>query len=104
MLSWAFLLHKNRYNQYLLYHLGIAHQIVEELREVGELQGVLTVADVRTGPNPETVILDVASKERMDLIILGTDIRPGSDRLFLGPRVERILNSAPCPVIVINSH
>lgn len=87
----------------MLYHIGIAHQIVEELREVGELQGVLTVADVRTGPNPETVILDVASKERIDLIILGTNIRAGSDRLFLGPGVERILENAPCPVIVINT-
>ena len=84
-------------------HLGIAHQIVEELREIGELQRVLTATDVRVGPDPETVILDVASRERIDLIILGTDIRPGSGRLFLGPRVERILDNAPCPVIVINS-
>ncbi|HEX3035744.1 MAG TPA: cation:proton antiporter [Thermodesulfobacteriota bacterium] len=83
--------------------LGIAHHIVEELREIGKLQGVLTVTDVRAGSDAETVILDVASKERIDLIILGTGIRPGSDRLFLGPRVERILHNSPCPVIVVNS-
>jgi Kef-type K+ transport system membrane component KefB/nucleotide-binding universal stress UspA family protein len=83
--------------------LGIAHQIVEELRELGELHGVVTLTDVRVGRDPETVILDVVTKERVDLIILGTDIRPGSDRLFLGPGVERILNNAPCPVIVVNS-
>ncbi|HEX3035746.1 MAG TPA: universal stress protein [Thermodesulfobacteriota bacterium] len=83
--------------------LGIAHQIVEELRELGELHGVLTMTDVRTGPDPETVILEVAEKERIDLVILGTNIRAGSDRLFLGPGVERILENAPCPVIVINT-
>ena len=83
--------------------LGIAHQVVEELRELGELHGVVTLTDVRVGRDPETVILDVVTKERVDLIILGTDIRPGSDRLFLGPGVERILNNAPCPVIVVNS-
>lgn len=83
--------------------LGIAHQIVEELRKLGELNSVITLTDVRVGRDPETVILDVVTKERVDLIILGTAIRPGSDRLFLGPGVERILNNAPCPVIVVNS-
>ena len=83
--------------------LGIAHQIVEELRDLGESQSVLTYADVRIGNEPETVIIDVANKERVDLIILGTALRAGSDRLFLGPRVERILKNAACPVIVINA-
>jgi nucleotide-binding universal stress UspA family protein len=83
--------------------LGIAHQIVEELRKLGELNNVITLTDVRVGRDLETVILDVVTKERIDLIILGTAIRPGSDRLFLGPKVERILNNAPCPVIVVNS-
>jgi Kef-type K+ transport system membrane component KefB/nucleotide-binding universal stress UspA family protein len=70
--------------------LGIAHQIVEELRKLGELNNVITLTDVRVGRDLETVILDVVTKERIDLIILGTAIRPGSDRLFLGPKVERI--------------
>lgn len=83
--------------------LGIGHQIVEEIRQLGESMGVLTAADVRVGPDPETVIMEVVTKERIDLIILGTALRPGSDRLFLGPRVERILKNAPCPVIVINT-
>jgi nucleotide-binding universal stress UspA family protein len=34
---------------------------------------------------------------------LGTGLRSGSDRLFLGPRVEHILDNASCPVVVINS-
>jgi K+:H+ antiporter len=87
----------------LEHQIGIAHQIVGELRQIGESLGVLTATDVRVGSDPETVILDVSNKERVDLIILGTDLRSGSDRLFLGPRVERILAYAPCPVIVINS-
>jgi nucleotide-binding universal stress UspA family protein len=39
----------------------------------------------------------------MDLIILGTNIRAGTERLYMGSRVERILNQAHCPVIVVNS-
>ena len=95
--------HYDIYSGALERRLGIAHQIVEELRQLGESRGVLTVADVRVGPDPETVIMDVVNKERIDLIILGTAIRPGSDRLFLGPRVERILKNASCPVILINT-
>ncbi len=95
--------HHDIYSGALERRLGIAHQIVEELRQLGESRGVLTVADVRVGPDPETVIMDVVNKERIDLIILGTAIRPGSDRLFLGPRVERILKNASCPVILINT-
>jgi len=64
--------------------LGIAHQIVEELHQPGESQGVLTVTDVRVGSDPETVIQDVAKKEGVDLIILGTTIHPGSERVFKG--------------------
>ena len=45
----------------------------------------------------------MASEKNFDLIILGTDVRPGSDKLYLGPRVERILNNASCPVIIVNS-
>jgi nucleotide-binding universal stress UspA family protein len=90
-------------DEILEHQLGIAHQIVEELRQLGDSLGVLTASAVRVGPDPEAVILDVSNKERVDLIILGTDLRPGSNRLFLGPRVERLLDNAPCPVIVINS-
>jgi nucleotide-binding universal stress UspA family protein len=57
---------------------------------------------VREGTTPEAALLEVAAAEATDLILLGTDLRPGSERLFLGPRVERILGSAPCPVVVVN--
>lgn len=78
------------------------HQIVDELVELGTAQGARTRGAVQVGSDVEGVILDTALREQIDLIILGTDVRPGSDRLFLGPRVERILQAAPCPVMVVN--
>lgn len=82
--------------------LGIAHQLVEELRSLGESLAVRTEADVRAGQDIGGVILEVARSTQRDLIILGTSVRPGSDRLYLGPRVERILREASCPVLVLN--
>ena len=81
----------------------ISRDIVEELREVGESMGVKTDPQVRIAPNPETGIIEASQIDGADLIILGTDVRPGSNRLFLGPRVERILESSKCPVIVLNT-
>jgi nucleotide-binding universal stress UspA family protein len=83
--------------------LQVAHQIVEGLEQLGHSLGVQTVGAVREGPDPETVILREIALRDHDLLVIGTDVRPGSERLHLGPRVERILLQAPCPVLVLNS-
>ncbi|MCI0399088.1 MAG: cation:proton antiporter, partial [Chloroflexi bacterium] len=63
--------------------IGVGYQIVDELRELGQTQGIHTGTRVQVGPDPESIILDVAREKKVDLIILGTDVRPGSGRLFL---------------------
>jgi nucleotide-binding universal stress UspA family protein len=83
--------------------LETGRQIVAELQELGEVQGARTRGLVEVGDDAETVIIDLARRQGIGMIILGTDVRPASDRLFLGPRVERILGDAPCPVVVINA-
>ena len=97
--DWHFDIHDDIYRR----QVRISQRMVEELKELGELQGVKTSAKVEIGTDPETVILEVAGKENIDLIILGTDVRPASDRLYLGPRVERILRNSPFPVLILNS-
>jgi Kef-type K+ transport system membrane component KefB/nucleotide-binding universal stress UspA family protein len=82
--------------------LAIGHELVEELRELGASRNVNTNTNVHQGVSPEAVILEMAERERMDLIILGTAVRSGSERVFLGPRVERIMAGAPCPVVIVN--
>ena len=82
--------------------LEARQQIVDELAERGRVHGAHTRGRVEVGVNVAPVILETALDEEVDLILLGTDIRPGSERLFLGPRVEDILDNAPCPVIVVN--
>ncbi len=83
--------------------LGTARKSVEQLRQMGEYQGIVALTEVRVSNDPDRVILQVAQDRQIDLIILGTSISPATDRLYLGPRVERIVNSAPCPVVIINS-
>jgi Kef-type K+ transport system membrane component KefB len=83
--------------------LEIGQQIATDLRSLGESYGVDTEVEVKMGPEPEEAILATARRVGADLVVLGTSVRVGSSRLFLGPRVERILSACPCPVVVLNS-
>lgn len=83
--------------------LRIAHEIVADLEELGQLMGVFANGEVEIGAEPEATIVETARKRQVNLIILGTNVRPSSASLYLGPKVERILNDAHCPVVVFNS-
>jgi nucleotide-binding universal stress UspA family protein len=61
--------------------------------------GVLARALVRTGA-PAPVIAETAADERVDLVVVGTHGRSGLDRLLVGSVAERVVRTAPCPVLV----
>jgi nucleotide-binding universal stress UspA family protein len=82
--------------------LTFAYKIVDEIKKLGESLNVNTFPQVEIGEDPDKVILKISRENNFDLVILGTDIRPGSDKLYLGPKVERILNNCTCPVLVVN--
>ncbi|MDX1663016.1 MAG: cation:proton antiporter [Candidatus Promineifilaceae bacterium] len=79
-----------------------AQQIVEELAELALLYDVQAETLVVEGEQPEEKIMEVARAEDIDLIVLGTDLRPGAARLYMGPRVEYVLAESRCPVVVVN--
>jgi Kef-type K+ transport system membrane component KefB len=82
--------------------MGIGHEIVTELRHSGEKAGVPVVSEVIMGGAMTTSLVDRAGRG-VDLIVLGTSVRVGTQRLFLGPRVERLIREAPCSVVVLNT-
>jgi nucleotide-binding universal stress UspA family protein len=46
-------------------------------------------------------IADLARNESMDLIVMGTHGRTGVKRALMGSVAERVLRTAPCPVLVV---
>jgi len=80
-----------------------AREIVRDLKNLGEAFGVKTEKMVMEGESPEQIITEISDTNDIDLIIIGTSVRPGSDRLYLGPRVENILELTNCPVLVFNT-
>jgi universal stress protein A len=50
---------------------------------------------------PGKVIVEAAADRGADLIVMGTHGRSGFERLIMGSVTERVLRSAPCPVLVV---
>lgn len=50
---------------------------------------------------PHAQIVRAAKGQRADLIVMGTHGRSGLARLFLGSVAERVVATAPCPVMTV---
>ncbi len=82
---------------------SFAMQSLLELKKLGESLGLNVNVYVEFSADVENTILNKALEFNIDLVIVGTDVRPIGESLYIGPRVERILNNCNCPVAVFNS-
>lgn len=62
------------------------------------------VTSVRRGARAAQVITDYARANAIDLIIVGTHGRSAVSRLLMGSVAERVVRSAPCPVLTVRAH
>jgi nucleotide-binding universal stress UspA family protein len=49
-------------------------------------------------------IMQLAQKEKTDLIIMGTHGAKGFEELFIGSNAHKVVELAPCPVLTIQEH
>lgn len=78
---------------------GQLDQLIVEARKAGaRARGLLM-----EGTPAEQIVL-AAKSERADLIVMGTHGRTGLTRLFLGSVAERVVGTAPCPVLTVRNH
>ena len=52
--------------------------------------------------SPAKTILEVASQEDVDLIVVGSSGKSGFDRFILGSVSDKVVNAAKCPVLVVH--
>lgn len=57
-----------------------------------------------TSSTPARAILTYAADIKADLIIVGTHGRGGIAELLLGSVAQKVVRSAPCPVLTVRSH
>ena len=77
-----------------------AERQVEKLVEKARKRGVRASAMMVTG-DPAQQIVRMARAKRADLIVVGTHGRRGFSKFFLGSVAERIIATAPCPVMTV---
>ena len=80
----------------------LSAEVTAELEVVGDSMGKTPQTQVRHNETAEAGILSFIYEAEPDLLILGTEVRAGTTRLHLGSRVESLVLSAPCPVVVLN--
>jgi nucleotide-binding universal stress UspA family protein len=58
-------------------------------------------AIVETSDDPAATIIDYARAAAIDLIVMGTHGRTGMSHLLDGSVAERVVRTAPCPVLTV---
>ena len=73
---------------------------LEKWASAARAEGTTVRTIVRTGSANEEIV-NLATDERAELIIMGTHGRHGMAHLLLGSVAERVVRTAPCPVLVV---
>jgi len=77
-----------------------AHTQVEQLMTEDERKAG-TRAVVVTSSTPAQSVVDYARDAHIDLIVMGTHGRGGAPAFLIGSVAERVVRTAPCPVLTV---
>jgi len=73
---------------------------VSEMRDVARSEGALIKARIEAGEIDKKIV-EVAEEERCDVIIMGARKRSWLRTIFGDNVVEKVIQQAPCPVLVV---
>jgi universal stress protein A len=76
-----------------------AHEL-NKLADKATVAGITATTALRSG-DPVGEIIRAARAARADLIVVGTHGRHGLPKFFLGSVAERVVATAPCPVVTV---
>jgi nucleotide-binding universal stress UspA family protein len=79
---------------------GWAEHELERWVEHAKGRGLKARAQLRVGVAHREIV-DAATNERADLVVIGTHGRGGLDRALLGSVADRVIRLAPCPVLSV---
>lgn len=76
-----------------------ADKVLDAAKEIASAQGLSVKTEILEGHASEE-ILKSASRERNDLILMGSYGWRGVNKAIMGSTAERVIMNAPCPVLV----
>jgi nucleotide-binding universal stress UspA family protein len=74
---------------------------LKQIEEAARKKGIRIKSEVLDGDSKAKVIIDYASENRVDLIVVGSRGLKGFKRLLLGSVANAVVGNAPCPVMVV---
>ena len=82
----------------------LSAEIVDVEADLGQAIGApVTTNVIETEREPHEELVHLTAEGKYDLVVLGSSIRPTTQRAFFGHRVEHILQNAACSVTVVSS-
>ena len=81
---------------------GITRRLLDTLTDE-DRSALHAVPVIRKSDEPAEEIVKYAQAEGVDLIVMGTHGRPGLAHLLMGSVAEKVVRTAPCPVLTIRN-
>ena len=69
-----------------------------------DLRTLRVVQAIETAANVAAAVTAYAQAQQIDLIIVGTHGRGAVKQLIMGSVAERVVRTAPCPVLAVRAH
>ncbi len=79
-----------------------AKEFVADVKKKAEASNIKTSTFVGEG-DAHKIITDLAKKEAVDIIVMGSHGRTGIKRLLMGSVTEGVIGHSPCPVLVVKA-
>jgi universal stress protein A len=89
------------------YLAGIERQAEDRLRSLltpEQQKRCATLMTIRRGPPPAEILARLEEAPPIDLVVMATHGRGSVARLLMGSVTDKIIRSAPCPVLTMREH
>lgn len=77
-------------------------QNLEQFKAIAESEYNVDIKYVIEEGSPAKAVLEVANREEVDLIVVGSSGKSGFDKFIMGSVADKIVNQAKCAVLVIH--
>ncbi|MFZ5450970.1 MAG: universal stress protein [Thermodesulfobacteriota bacterium] len=78
-----------------------AESALAKAKEAAQGQGCAAEVILATGPSPAEEIVEVAKKEKADLIVIGSRGLGAKTQSFIGSTASKVVTYSPCSVLVV---
>lgn len=92
---------KTSHNVSLIFHTTLGRQMLSRAEQAARRKGVRSIRTILQDGDPASTIVDVANREKPDLIVMGSRGLGQVEGLLLGSVSHKVSYSADCTVVIV---